>query len=107
MKELTIKIKSGGEAFFLYSDGHPALGMGKVDLIRASNVLWHPQKQRWVICMKNGVHLGDSNGYVSRAEAIAAEVEHLSKMLADGMDPWEEGFEFYDELMREGRLTPP
>jgi len=105
-KSLTIKIKPGGEAFFLYSDGHPAMGVGDVDLVRASNVLWHSPKQRWVIALKDGTRIGNPEGYVNRAEAIAAEVDILTKMLTDGMDPWKEGFELYDELMSEG-ATPP
>lgn len=105
LKELTIKIKPGGEAFFLYSDDHPALGLGgRLDLIRASNVLWHPERRRWFIILPDGKKMGHLDGYEIRMQAIADEVQLLSIALADGTaeDALAHGFERYDELAPPG-----
>lgn len=108
MKELTIKIKPGGDAFFIYSDEHPALELGgRMDLIRASNVLWHPERRRWFIILPDGQKMGEPQGYESRMQAIRDEVELLSIALANGTadDALSLGFERYDEIAPPGEPT--
>lgn len=97
MKEIVVKVKPGGNAYFIYSDGLPFKGTGKMDLVRASNVLWDADKQRWVIVMPNGTQIGRSAGYDERMQAIAEEVQLLSKMISEGHEPWEVGFKDLDE----------
>ena len=102
MKEITIKIKPGGEAFFLYADDAPFKGAGRLDLIRASNVLWSPERQKWVIVMPDGTRMGKPEGYDGRAQAIADEIRLLSIALENGAvdDAIALGFERYDDIVQ-------
>lgn len=100
MKEIVIKVKPGGEAFFLYSDDAPfKLGESRMDLIRASNVLWNPERRRWMIILPDGQKMGEPHGYESRMQAIAAEVRLLQFALGNGDADaaLELGFSRYDE----------
>ncbi len=106
MKEIVVKIKPGGEAFMIYSDDSPLRGAGRIDLVRASNVIWMSHTQRWVIQMPDGSHIGNDEGYENRTQAIADEVQLLQKMLLDGEDPYQIGFEQYDVLQMEGATLP-
>jgi hypothetical protein len=100
MTEITIKIKPGGEAFFLYSDDAPFKKAGNLDLIRASNVLWSKTRQRWLIRTPDGKPMGDPQGYESRMQAIADEVRLLGIALKDGTadEALALGFARYDEI---------
>jgi hypothetical protein len=92
MPEIAIKIVPGGEVFFLYSDDSPLRGMGKMELIRASNVEWDEMAQRWFIRMPSGNLIGKMEGYEKRMAAIIDEVHILSQMLIDGATMPELGF---------------
>ena len=108
MREITIKIKPGGEAFFIYTDDRPfKMGESRMDLIRASNVLWHPERRRWFIVMPDGQKMGEPQGYESRMQAIADEVRLLQLSLADGTadDALALGFSRYDEIALPGEPT--
>ena len=100
MKELTVKVMPGGDAFFIYSDDAPFKKAGELDMIRASNVLWNKQRQRWVIVMPDGQRMGNLEGYESRMQAIADEVRLLSIALKDGSqdEAIKLGFSRYDEI---------
>jgi hypothetical protein len=94
MGEITIKIMPGGSVFFLYSDDHPARGLGKIELKRASNVLWDQMAQRWFIYMPSGNLIGKLDGYESRIAAISDEVKILNELLKyPGATPEEMGFQ--------------
>jgi hypothetical protein len=102
--ELVMKVKPGGDIIFIYSDQARAVLDGKMKMVRASHVLWHEPKQRWVIRMPDGTPIGNPNGYESRSEAILWEMRILNQMLELGSEYAELGFEALEEL--EG-ITPP
>jgi hypothetical protein len=100
MKEIVAKVYPGGEAVMLYSDDSPLSTLpGRRQMVRASNVVWNEERQRWKIVMPDGTILGDPQGYVIRGEAIFQEVLLLNEMLAGGYTGFDLGFRATDAAM--------
>ena len=67
----------GAEIMGLYSDKIPYRDLGSVEVKRASNVEFNSESQKWeVFIVDEGRILPDV--YVTRTEALAAEVEYLN-----------------------------
>jgi len=87
MRELVIKVSPDGKTvMFLYMDQHPALGLGKLEVQRASNVRFDPVDQRWrvYICRDDGSEYAWPGAFVNRGEAIDCEIDILQAKLAAG-----------------------
>ena len=85
--EFTVKVTPQGEIITLYREDLPIQIDGRRQMVRASNVLWNEDTQRWE------VHLNMDQGpekqvklkdFAKRSEAIQWEVEFLEAALVDG-----------------------
>lgn len=75
--------KPDGTVKFLYSDGHPALELGKATIERASDVFFDEDRQEWRIHIR-GEREPLREGFQKRQDAINYEVEYLNQQLQSG-----------------------
>ena len=84
MKTAVIKISPDGKtAVSLYSDTHPLDGIGRKSLVRASNVLFDEQSQKWYMHEEtvDGGDFRHDPGFVKREDAIQFEIAVLERRL--------------------------
>lgn len=84
MKEITIKVDPDGNVLLLYDDAMRLESLGKKQVVRASNVVFVEDRQRWIIVKPDGTQIGEEDGYFNRLQAIADEIRILSEELSDG-----------------------
>lgn len=84
MGNLIVKIAPDGSAVFsLYDDKSPLIGLGKLEVVRASNVVWDGEKQTWriEIIRANGVKAAVPIDFKNRSDAIKFEQELLPEII--------------------------
>jgi hypothetical protein len=87
MKATTFKITAHGEVFCLYDEDSPIVTEGRVSVIRASNVLFDEDEQKWFVevNMLDGSRKRLSDTFAKRSEAIAHEIKVLNGVLFQGI----------------------
>ena len=75
--------KQDGTVSFLYSDGHPALELGKATIKRASDVFFDEDRQEWRVHIR-GEREPLNEGFAKRQDAIDFEVNYLNQKLQSG-----------------------
>lgn len=84
----TIKVEANGDLTFLYHDDHPCLGMGKLDVKRASNVRYNSSDGLWYVFLIDPLksdlldEVSLPKGHKRRADAIQYEINFLEAELA-------------------------
>lgn len=78
----TIRLRPDGSVDFLYVDGHPAIGLGKMEVERASDVFFDPEKQKWVVHIR-GEAEPLPQVFEDRAAALKYEVDYLNIKMLD------------------------
>jgi len=81
MDNFVLSISEDGTLSCLYNEVLDLRELGASNTRRASNVEWDNTSQQWVVTLANGEVLG---GWPKRSEAIAAEVDYLNGLIADG-----------------------
>ena len=81
---LTIRIMPDGEVRSLYSEVAALHELGVARMERVTDVMWDREWQWWIpVLVSDGKPL-TGHGFAHRADAVAAEVEVLNRMMLEG-----------------------
>lgn len=105
VKQIVIDFTEDGKAEAMHFDEFPLKFLGKMQVTRASDILWDPEEEGWYIQLPNTtLRMKEWSGFASYEEAREFEVEWLQLCRMKGYLPNSLIGWYISSALRKGRL---